>query len=242
MLFPELAHPYYRLHGIIVIFNYISKESFVEFIGNIFGKWTVIDNAGRDKKSNQLVLSRCECGFVKQQALSTLKRGLSTQCKSCRMTIHNHRPDLTGQIFGKWNVLNRVENKNDNVRYSCKCECGTIKEIFAYHLRSGKANKCAHCRVKTHGMSYTSTFRIWRHMFQRCLNPNIKYYHRYGGRGIKVCERWFKFENFLKDMGIRPAGLQIDRINNNGNYEPGNCRWTTALINNRNRDSWKGGS
>ncbi len=84
-------------------------------------------------------------------------------------------------------------------------------------------------------MSRTSTYRIWCAMKQRCLNPNTAAYHRYGGRGITVCERWVTFENFLADMGERPEGLSLERVNNNGNYEPGNCVWATPKMQAANR-------
>ena len=86
-------------------------------------------------------------------------------------------------------------------------------------------------------MSYTSTYKIWRGILRRCTNKNFKHYKYYGGRGITICDRWLEFDNFLEDMGIRPDNLQIDRINNNGNYEPGNCRWVTAKVNNSNRNN-----
>ena len=77
-------------------------------------------------------------------------------------------------------------------------------------------------------------YMAWKNMLQRCNNPKSKYYKNYGGRGIKVCNRWLKLENFLVDMGKSPEGLILDRINNNGNYEPDNCRWTDRKTSNRN--------
>ena len=84
-------------------------------------------------------------------------------------------------------------------------------------------------------MHNTSTYFVWRAMIQRCTNPNTTHYDRYGGRGISVCERWLKFENFLADMGEKPKGLTLDRIDNNGNYENSNCRWVTHKENCNNR-------
>lgn len=87
----------------------------------------------------------------------------------------------------------------------------------------------------SHGMSSTSTYRIWQAMFQRCTNPNHESYHLYGGRGIKVCKRWHRFENFLADMGERPAGMSIERENNSKGYGPRNCRWATPREQSLNR-------
>lgn len=85
-----------------------------------------------------------------------------------------------------------------------------------------------------HGMSYTGTYHSWSSMVKRCTNKKCKDFPSYGGRGISVCERWLKFENFLSDVGVKPKGMSIDRINNDWNYEPGNVRWANRKTQNRN--------
>ena len=101
-------------------------------------------------------------------------------------------------------------------------------------LSVGKPNRL------THGMSNTGTYLSWRGAKQRCTNPNAASYPRYGGRGIEICSRWIhSFANFLEDMGERPEGMSLDRINNDGNYEPSNCRWATPSEQNRNQRKGK---
>lgn len=96
--------------------------------------------------------------------------------------------------------------------------------------KTGKDN----CGYK-HGMRNTSTYESWAHLIQRCNNPNNKDYKNYGGKGITICKSWLKFENFFADMGVKPEKLTIDRINNNGNYNPENCKWSTSTEQNHNK-------
>ena len=131
---------------------------------------------------------------------------------------------------------------HSRAKVECVCDCGNTKPIRWDHLKYGETLSCG-ClhtemlqrRNTIHGQSSTRTYKIWTGMRTRCNNPKCKAYPNYGGRGIKVCERWDSFENFLEDVGEIPKGMEIDRINNDGNYELGNVRVATRKINVANR-------
>lgn len=151
--------------------------------------------------------------------------------------------DLIGKKFGRLEVLDETIDRTSNgyVLWLCKCECGNFKITSSYNLRIGKTKSCG-CRQdetkikEIHGHGYGSkTYISWSGMIKRCLNSNTSNFKYYGERGIIVCKRWMKFENFLEDMGERPEGMSIDRINNDGNYEPSNCRWSTPKQQANNR-------
>lgn len=147
---------------------------------------------------------------------------------------------MVGRRFGRLVVL--LEQPARNVRghivYKCQCDCGNYKDILGASLRGGRTTSCGcahHEAISTHGLDGTATYKAWVSMRTRCFNRNCRHYPRYGGRGIGVCLRWSRFENFLEDMGIRPDGLSLDRIDVNGHYEPPNCRWADAKVQANNR-------
>ena len=203
----------------------------IDITGQTFGKLTVI-RRDENLKREPAWLCKCSCGKELTVIGKYLRYGYT---KDCGCSI-----DLTGKKFWNWTVLERVENDYRGcMMWLCRCGCGTEKILPGYRFRLGHAKSCGCVQRKemtTHGMCGSPEYTAWLNMHQRCKNPKHHKYPSYGARNITVCDRWETFEYFYEDMGQRPSKKHsIDRINNDGNYEPSNCRWTTRNIQQSNR-------
>ena len=161
--------------------------------------------------------------------------------------------DATNQRFGRLVALRRAPSRGKRTFWLFRCDCGSEKEAAFAHVKAGRIRSCgcllteilhsaehrAHCaaaarKPRTHGKSRTPVHAVWKAMVQRCCNPKAHDYRFYGALGVKVCERWRKFENFYADMG-EPKGLTLDRKDPAGDYGPDNCRWATWDVQRQNK-------
>ncbi len=205
-------------------------------IGTRYNSWTILEDLKHDKWGCRIVRCQCVCGLIKDKRLYAIQQEKSKQCNDCFKG-----PSLSGSRFGSWTIGEKVYMPDrQEWYYKCFCDCGKIGYNPSTSLKSGKSKGCITCgnklaHGKTDALRRNAMHRLYDQMMRRCYDRNNCNYKNYGARGIKVCPDWLIFDNFLADMGEKPVGLSLDRINNNGNYEPSNCKWSTVKEQANNR-------
>lgn len=203
-------------------------------IGDKFFGWTVLDASTAKRDNGYKIKCQCLCGNTKLISKKYLTQGKSRSC-GCRGVYAGYKD-------GEYEVL-RIESGSPR---TAVFKCLSCSNVFSKRIEKNKPRNPCKCKVdrgefcRKHGESpshsKTREYNIWRSMRQRCNYPSHKSYSEYGGRGIKVCEKWSDYSNFIKDMGRCPPAYSLDRINPNGDYTPENCRWAdkkTQAVNRR---------
>jgi hypothetical protein len=246
--------------------------AFKDLSGQRFGKLTVIRlSKNRDEHGELQYVCFCDCDSdlpVDNRKIHIvsgrcLRKGYTKSCGCLKHQVSKNYQDISGMKFGRFEVIKKSNlHANDGkTLVECYCDCDNhlpnnkrkVHLVKAYHLKKGIIVSCgcykdeqtgirASIINKTHGMSNTPEYYIYHSMIQRCINPNHKAYHRYGGRGITICDKWLEpngqgFMNFFNDMGKRPNKTVLDRIDVDGNYVLDNCHWTTVGFSVANRSS-----
>lgn len=212
--------------------TYFEGES---YLGKRFGRLEIIEHI-----TQRVVITKCDCGQIRNNNMSFLERGKVTSCGCRNSQFHN----AIGMRFGMLVVKERLSTAKCRM-VSCLCDCGKEHKVAWNSLRAGHTKSCGCYRVEflsagtrtTHGMSKGRTYRIWRHMRNRCHLKTHPRYDEWGGRGITVCERWHTFVNFYEDMGEAKDVMSIDRIDNNLGYYKENCRYADKYTQAQNKSN-----
>jgi len=218
-------------------------SKFTSLVEQRFNNWLVVSQAP-SRKGDSYWLCRCDCGTEREVIRHGLTRGKSL---SCGCLYKSGRVDITGETFGMLQVIKYSHSVDKKAYWDCICECGNVSKALGAYLRNGTIVSCG-CYKKTRltiestthgkaarGKNRSPEYNAWANAKKRCFDPNCNSYHLYGGRGITMSPEWINsFEGFYAHMGDRPEGFSLDRIDGNGNYEPGNCRWASAKEQARN--------
>lgn len=219
----------------------------IDLTGQVFGDLTVLGVSKTVRQNGRYTYDcQCACGNVVQRVTNKLKGKdrvyIHCGCKTKlnKSSSHGHLiKDLMGLKIGKLEVIGRCKETGKGAIWICKCICGKESKVKGYDLtKDNPVSACFTCRKtnKTHGLSHLPEYQVWYLMKLRCGDLNDKSYSNYGGRGIKVCDRWLKsFENFYEDMGSRPSkDYSIERLEVDGNYCLENCVWVLSKLQARN--------
>lgn len=230
----------------------------VDLTGRVFGRLTALTLAGHvgeGRAKARTWLCICECGNEAVVRAASLANGNTKSCGCSFEEMQAKHSDLIGQRFGRltvvafYGVVDRYGKKKRI--WSCECDCGQKTNLATSQLTATYKKSCGCIRREqtirnftTHGHAgkgrQSTEYKIWSGMLKRCKNTNDIRYGDYGGRGITVCQRWAdNFENFFQDMGPRPKKFTIERVKNNGNYEPNNCVWAPQSVQNKNQRQLK---
>jgi len=219
----------------------LSQDRIIDLLGQRFGRLLVIGRHYSSTKKGVRWLCRCDCGEIKSVSVCHINKQQSCGCLAKDIIRNKFLVNLTGKTFGRLTVISAAASRNKKTCWNCICVCGNKKVVSGGSLKRGKTRSCGCLQREalkknrtTHGKSKTLTYGVWGAMKRRCYDEKNKHYKDYGGRGITVCERWHKFEYFLEDMGEKPNGFSIERIDNNVGYFKENCFWASPLIQSRN--------
>lgn len=225
-------------------------DKVINLTGRVYNKLEIISFVGINDRRQSMWLCKCECGNEIVRSANTVTRGNTTSCgcnveESRKNRTDNYRNNMIGRKFNRLTVESFYSVINRYAFYNCSCDCGTKLVVGGRSLISGNRSSCG-CHFKEmitkHGLSRHPLYMTWTGINNRCHNLRTKDYYLYGGRGISVCDEWRKspieFINWGMNNGYKP-GLTIERIDNDGNYEPDNCKWATLTEQARNKITTK---
>lgn len=222
---------------------------FQNLVGQTFGRLTVIERVENNKAGRVCWKCRCTCGNEVIVTGHDLKNGDTKSCSCLNKEKISERSlkNLVGMTFGRLTVIERAgSDKHKNALWRCRCTCGNEIFVVSQKLLSGHTQSC-NClnreinskRLTKHGKSSTKIYRTWCGIKNRCFDSTCEHYDCYGGRGVTIYDEWLDFQNFYDYVSqlehFEEPGYSLDRIDNNGNYAPGNIRWANQKTQQRNK-------